>query len=557
MRFNDFAFESILNETGLKWNGLHTKYVQNIINLVNAKKPLTLTSSGAATIGAPAIQLRSTESERLSRILAQADGRLNSKKYLDLPNDIKYVYTTDKKYPQIPLSWLDKTPDIKGKEEGLDYNIGDIGEISLAIAVAAKFIKLGEDSNVIEFVNLAKQFIKSNRMNAKGKVLDSLKLDYSGTIKHKTGKEDIVKVIIVAPGRSVTSFVNLMATIESNQSFPQDVKGTILSAIQYAHNNAKIKHGIEVTAKDPNQNTIEVICDGQSDQKGTKADLLMDIDGKRINLLSVKTGPSQLGQATGHDWKKHQNFFKVVFSEDVSEFASEWGTSNEEHMAALRKCWDKVTPRVLRLAGGDSVQKEITLIQSFGQGLIRYANNYDEKSGKSDPIDIVKLIVDPGTPGYSLMKIDQILAKKLETTDLHARITAGGMGVIVFGQVEGKEHVLFKARTVHSKAGNTVRTLIEGGSFLDELATVPIKNLPRKKAVPVARPTPTVAPAPVAPTPTPAPVAPTVVAPATTTTPAVAPVDNKEKVEMEDMEDKDLVRIKHLSGMLSQLSKNI
>ena len=33
MRFNDFAFESILNETGLKWNGLHTKYVQNIINL--------------------------------------------------------------------------------------------------------------------------------------------------------------------------------------------------------------------------------------------------------------------------------------------------------------------------------------------------------------------------------------------------------------------------------------------------------------------------------------------------------------------------------------------
>jgi hypothetical protein len=128
------------------------------------------------------------------------------------------------------------------------------------------------------------------------------------------------------------------------------------------------------------------------------------------------------------------------------------------------------------------------LIQSFGQGLIRYANNYDEKSGKSDPIDIVKLIVDPGTPGYSLMKIDQTLAKKLETTDLHARITAGGMGVIVFGLVEGKEHVLFKARTVHSKAGNTVRTLIEGGSFLDELATVPINNLPRQKTVPAVKP---------------------------------------------------------------------
>jgi len=470
-----------LNETALKWDGLHTKYVQNLINLVKAKKPLTLTPSGAATVGGPTIQLKPTEVERLTNILNAGAGRLNAKKYLDLPSDIKFLYTTNKKYPQIPLSWIDKTPNIKGKEEGLDYNIGDIGEISLAVAVAAKFIKLGEDSNVIEFVNLAKKFIKSTRTNAKGKVLDSLKLDYQGTINHKTGKKDVIKVIIVAPGRSVTSFVNLMATIESNQSFPEDVKGTILSAIQYAHNNPKIKHGIEITAKDPNQNTIEVLCDGQSDQKGTKADLLMDIDGKRINLLSVKTGPSQLGQATGHDWKKHQNFFKIVFNEDVSKYANLWGTTNEEHINALRKCWEQVVPKVLRLTGGKSVQKEMALIQSFGQGLIRYANNYDEATGKSDTIDIVKLIVDPGTPGYHLMKIDQELAKKLETTDLHARVTAGGMGVIVHGLVDGKEHVLFKARTVHSKAGNTVRTLVEGGDFLDELATVPVTQLPRKK----------------------------------------------------------------------------
>lgn len=88
----------------------------------------------------------------------------------------------------------------------------------------------------------------------------------------------------------------------------------------------------------------------------------------------------------------------------------------------------------------------------------------------------------------------------------------------------------------------------------------------RNKSVIAPPPTTsTVAPAavaPVAPTATPA-VAPAAIAPTTTPaiaptpTPAIAPVDNKEKVEMEDMEDKDLIRIKHLSGMLSQLSKNI
>jgi hypothetical protein len=551
MRFNDFdpclAESVLLNETALKIDGLHRNYVENLIALIKARMPIKLTTDAAKTYGQPTIQIKQSEWKRIQGLLddlkdSNDEDRLNKKKYLDIDRSIGKLETTDKKRPVIALGWIDKSTEIKGKGENDDYNVGDMGEIALAVAATAKFLKLGEDCNVLEFVQLAKQLRPETVISPKsGKVLSSLKLEWTGTLAHASGKEDILKLLILAPGRSVKSFVGLMDSIESNQTFPQKVKGTILSAIQYAHDNSKIKYGIEKTAADPNTNTIEVICDGVSDQKGTKADLLMDIDGERINILSAKTGPSQLGQASGHSWEKQHEFFKVVFGVDVSAYKKDWGNANEDHLAALYQIWQKaVIPKVLRLAGGNSVAKEIALVQDIGNGLIRYSNNYDEKTNTSDTIDIVKLVVDPGSPGYSLMHVDRALAKKLETTDLKAEETASGYGVKVVGIVEGVPSLLFKARSYHSKAGNVIRTIIEGGDLLDELATVPMaKHVP---ATPAVSPTANTAPAPaVSPTantvPAPAPTATTTNAlPAPTTAVALAdpqqpqPPNDEEKV---------------------------
>jgi hypothetical protein len=137
-----------------------------------------------------------------------------------------------------------------------------------------------------------------------------------------------------------------------NQKFPPEVKGTILSALEYARNAPKIKAGIEQTAADPNTNTIEVVCDGVSDQKGTKADLILHIDGKRINLISAKTGPSQLGQASGHEWTKQVTFFSTVFGVNVSKYQDAWGTTNEEHLSALQGIYSMlIIPKIQRLTG--------------------------------------------------------------------------------------------------------------------------------------------------------------------------------------------------------------
>lgn len=547
MRFNDFdpcLAELIqLNETSLSVAGLHRNYVENLIALIKTGVPVKLTTDAAKTYGQPTIQIKQSEWKRLQGLLDDLKGpnnedRLNKKKYLDIDSSIGKLETTDKARPVIALGWIDKSTEIKGKGENEDYNIGDMGEIALAVAATAKFLKLGEDCTVLEFVDLAKQLTPETVISPKtGKALSSLKLEWTGTLTHKSGKEDVLKLLILAPGRSVKSFVGLMDSIETNQTFPQKVKGTILSAIQYAHDNPKIKYGVEKTAADPNTNTIEVICDGVSDQKGTKADLLMDIDGERINILSAKTGPSQLGQASGHSWEKQEEFFKVVFGVDVAKYKKQWGNTNEDHLAALYQIWQKaVIPKVLKLAGGNSVAKEVALVQCIGNGLIRYSNNYDEKTGTSDTIDIVKLVVDPGSPGYSLMHVDKALAKKLETTDLKAEETASGYGVKVVGIVNGYTSLLFKARSYHSKAGNVIRTIIEGGDLLDDLATVPMaKHVPA--ATPVQAPVATQAVAPAA-TQAVAPAATPVQAPAApVATQAVAqqaqPVNGEEEVAEE------------------------
>jgi len=414
-------------------------------------------------------------------------GRLNNKGYIVLDPEITKLPLSAGKF--IPLTAIEKSPEIKGK--AVDYNIGDIGEIALGISAGAKFLKLGQQATAIEFVDLANKMSVQTVTGKKGQVLSSLQLTYTGTIRHKSGKEDVLKLEVKAPGRSIKAFVEFM---KAPGDVPDDVKGTILSSIMYSGEAAKIKYGLDKTAKDPNTNTIEVTCDGTRDQKGTKADLVMNIDGERINLLSAKTGPSQLGQASGHDWQKQVDFFRTVFQVDASKFGKTWGKTNQEHLTTLHNVWQQaVIPKVLRLTGGDSVQKEIELVRSIAGGLIKYSNNVNIETGEVETIDIVKLIVDPGTPGYSLLRIDAKLIPALEKTDLHGEATKNGYGIQVSGRVNGKDILLFKARSYYSPAGDVVRTIIEGGDLLDQLAVVPV--LPAvNTGVPGKRPTSVKAP---------------------------------------------------------------
>jgi hypothetical protein len=406
---------NIINEAGLRPGGLKPNYVSNLIAMIRNKKPVALTPKAQQALGKDTVILSPDMADLLQDMVNRTQGKTIAGGYLDFQDKFPALTTVDGE--KISINNIEKSPEIKGKE--LDYNIGDIGEIALGVAAGARFLKGGVQINATDFVNLATKLSMANVTGPKGKTLNSLELSYSGKLRHATGKEDNVQITILGPGRSVREFVTFM---KYPGDVPDDVKGTILSALQYANGNQKIEAGIKQTAANPNINTIEITCDGVSDQKGTKADLVMTIDGQRINLLSAKTGPSQLGQASGHQWNKQVLFFQTVFGVDISPYAKLWGETNQQHLAALQQVWSKlVIPRVAQLTGGDSVQKEKQLVQSIANGLIRYSNNVDTATGQVETIDVVKLITDPGSPGYNLLRIDSRLTDALEKTDLYGR----------------------------------------------------------------------------------------------------------------------------------------
>ena len=467
-----------LTEAGLKPKGLKPNYINNLISMIRQKKPVILVPKAQEALGKESVIINSSMADLLQSMVDATQGKTISGGYLDFKDKFPTLITNDG--DKISINSIEKSPEIKGKE--LDYNIGDIGEIALGVAAGARFLKGAAEITAVDFVNLATKLTASTVTSSKGKTLSSLELSYTGKLVHPTGKQDNVAISILGPGRSIKEFVTFM---KYPGNVPDDVKGTILSAIQYANGSRKIEAGVEQTAANPEINTIEITCDGVSDQKGTKADLVMTIDGQRINLLSAKTGPSQLGQASGHQWDKQQLFFQTVFGVDISPYAKLWGTTNEQHMAALQKAWTQlVIPRVSQLTGGDSVQKEKALVRFISNGLIRYSNNVDATTGEVETIDVVKLITDPGSPGYNLLRIDSRLTNALEKTDLIGEPTKNGAGIQVSGNINGKKLLLFKARSYFSPAGNVVRTIIEGGPLLDQLAVVtPDQPTPAKPPV--------------------------------------------------------------------------
>jgi hypothetical protein len=432
----------------------NSKYWINIINTIKNGSPLKIGKTGSeSAVVANGGQVANNLSKIWDGSAPATPEQITAIKSLKLD-------TEDGK--KISIGNIFKSPEIKGKED--DYNIGDIGEIAIGVAVATRFLGLGKTINLQDFLSVAARI---NVAALKGK--SSLTATLKDSIKHPTGKEDSVNLKIMAAARSMTYFFN---TIEDSSSIPKDVQGSFLSALEYANKAEKIQAGIDQTSADENSNTIDVISDGVSDQRGTKADLIMTIDGRSINLISAKAGLSQLGQASGHDFIKPKTFFSSVFGADISPYEKEWGKTNEEHLEVLKKVYaNDVIPKVLKLTGGDSVSQEAELVRSIAYGLIRYSNNVKD-TGEIEVVDIVKLVTDPGSPGFNLLRIDERLYDALSKVDLRGSATPNNLGVQVYGKVNNQDLLLFKARSYHSKAGKIVRTIIEGGPLLDQLAAL-------------------------------------------------------------------------------------
>lgn len=458
MRFREIIFEANLTLSQLvKHRG---RYLLNLIKKIESGEAFAVSGKYQAKYGSSVI-LDKESAVSLKNyffpkgnpdlVIISASGNVvipdNTKKIL-----LKLASTGE----IIPFGALEKTSDIKGKEA--DYNLGDIGEIAIAVAVYSRFLKVGGEVSLEDFFSSLRQITVS--YNKSG---NSGQASAGSTIKYKTGKEDILSLKAVLPRRSM-DFINTEEFLSGNIAQP-DIVSTIKSAITFANKNQKVSSGIDLVSKNPETNKINVTCDGISTQKGTKADIIMDIDGDPINIVSAKVGRSQLGQASGHVFDKQITFFKNVFGVDVSKYEKNWGTTLEDHDRTLQAIWNEITPKISAAFSGDVTRKELPMVKQLANGLIKYSN-----TSKPGDVDIVKLISSPGRPGYKLLRVDEKLYEALEKIDLVAH--PGSKGISIYGKYEGKKILLMKARSYLSQEAKTVRTIIEGGDLLDIVAEV-------------------------------------------------------------------------------------
>ncbi len=435
-------FKSWLNEASLSYSRLHSEYWNNLLNLIKSKSPISIGKSGTEEVN-----LADYEStyQDLYNIW---DG--NEEATPDQINQIKNYNLKANDGKTFKVGNIYKSPSIKGKD--VDFNLGDIGEFVLGLAISSRFL------------NKAKPITLENIQNTfQTLTLEKTKktaLSISG--KSKLGS-DILETTIIGPSRSIQAFSGFLNDINS---IPEKVKRTFNSSIKYVNEMDRIKEIYNQIISSKNPDTLKIISAGTEDQKGTKADLKMFLNGETVNLFSIKTGLSQLGQASGHDWKKQQDFFKTFFNVDISEFEKSWGKSNEEHIVTLKEIYTKkVIPKVTLLTKGDKSSDELTLLKNIGKGIIKYSNDSDKT------IDIVK-IGTSSEPNYKVLRIDDRIIPLLENIDLIGSGNASGLGVQVHGIYNGKKMLIVTIRSYFSPAAKLVRTIVESGPLLDIISEV-------------------------------------------------------------------------------------
>jgi hypothetical protein len=340
----------------------------------------------------------------------------------------------------------------------------------------------------------------------------------------------------------------------------KDAWGVLSSVVNYINSETDLAKYNRFFSNNQKRDPIDIKIRGLEGEKTDIETSYTDQDGRVRPLshlsMSVKRGSAKYDQASGLNESGNIKFFNIL------------GLSIEDARAAMTASHfkndlplDKRIKAVSRLYSHAAELLDHKLATKNDAGEAIYITQLLVNLKKSIQGDQKLVYVNFNINGTYDKLNPQLIDNLARYVDLEATLEIKSTPYLyIRDKNSGK--ALFQVRLQKNADGRLthifeLKDLLEltKAAMIERNKSViaPTPTTPAAAPAAVAPVAPKATPAPVAPTATPA-VAPTAVAPATT---PVQPVDNKEKVEMEDMEDKDLVRIKHLSGMLSQLSKNI
>jgi len=381
-------------------------------------------------------------------------------------------------HKNVRLNQIFKDEKIKGE---LKPNLGNIAELILGCAVTTKFEKQGQPITKDELISLAERL-------AEGK----------GTVQTNSGKDAITFTASVPfiDKKAFFAYVGKDSRQKTVKDYkiPQDtldgIAQHINSAIQYVNTSKRVQTAISKTSDDAEQNSVEVVSDGGNaeQQKITKVDLKIKVDGTSYNLLSIKAGRvGQFGQVSGYTFDVLNNFFQQSTGLGLSSAVQKkfLATSTEKlskderdadiqqvrdlnYHNAFTTAYDEIERSLKRMAKAD----QAGFVKQIYDGILQHATR------KQENVEMV-ILTPSAKKAFSELTFGSEFAEALNDYQLVVeRGSSEKMHIIeIYGfpittkvkKAMGiKKELLVKYRSYLQK--NAVRNIIEMGDLLKELA---------------------------------------------------------------------------------------
>lgn len=171
----------------------------------------------------------------------------------------------------------------------IDANRGDVAEVVVGAAVTAKFYSAptGKVSRR-DVEGILRKVISTGNMKITRPDMSSGTTEISDDIRFKVG----------VPAKA-------WAFISKSKNW-KDVDDLFDSAIKYVNSDVRLGKQTSLMYRNSKHNDIFINSDGTGDQKGTKADIKLEIDGKpTVNQISLKVkGGEQFAQVAGVTFEK-------------------------------------------------------------------------------------------------------------------------------------------------------------------------------------------------------------------------------------------------------------
>lgn len=455
---------NLLNEAALTPAELSKhggKYLDILIQFAGNKLPLAIDPAYRDRLG--------THAQLDPKMIPELEQALRSDNIqAALPRQARLLING--KVVAVPWGALFKGEEFTGMAGKKSYNAGHLAELFMGLAVSAKFFNLGQDittKQVIDMAGSAKASIPAKQKNYQFELTRNINYPESGA------KTDTLNFMAKVPARSAEAFISQL----KKGRFESDLESLLASSVLYANESKGVANACQRVRKDKNNNVIDVISDGTTDAKGTKADLTLKVDGTKVNLLSLKTFSTEtLGQISGIGFDQVSRWFQTSFGINLDKYQSLFDETldPEVRYKNIAGLYDKVIfPQIESLLDRQSPGQEAAVVKQLAK-----AANYFARGEAQEDVEIVKLDDKIKSGNYKILRFSDDLYDAMKHLDLEAKLIGSGQGrtIQIWVKPEPGEKVakgankLCQFRT--QKMGDSYRNYFETGAMLEKLTEI-------------------------------------------------------------------------------------